>query len=91
MKTEMKQSDAKIWGVYCHTNKINNKKYVGITCHGCGRWGANGQGYGTKLPIEKQSKFAKAINRYGWDNFDHEWLENNLTCQEAIEKEKFYV
>lgn len=91
MKKEMVESNVKSWKVYCHTNKKNNKKYVGITCKDYHRWGARGCGYGTKLPYDKQSKFAKAINKYGWNNFEHTWLEEHLTHREACEKEKFYV
>lgn len=70
----------KKWTVYCHTNKINNKKYVGITSQNpiC-RW-ANGNGY-------KGSKFYNAIQKYGWDNFEHEVLFEFETEEEADEME----
>lgn len=54
--------------VYIHINKVNNKKYVGITCQNPpeNRWGHNGSGY-----KNDQSYFYKAIKKYGWDNFEH--------------------
>lgn len=54
--------------VYIHINKINNKKYVGITCKNPpeDRWGQNGSGYKKNQPC-----FYRAIQKYGWENFEH--------------------
>ena len=65
--------------VYVHVNKTNGKMYVGQTIYGNRphkRWD-NGNGY-KNCPY-----FYNAIQKYGWDNFDHEVLANNLTAQEA--------
>lgn len=73
--------------VYIHTNKINGKKYVGQTVHGDRphkRWD-NGNGY-----IQCQY-FFYAIQKYGWDNFDHEIVANNLTAEEADNFEKLLI
>lgn len=67
--------------VYLHINKINGKKYVGITKEKPERrWGRNGCRYRTGV-------FAKAIKKYGWDNFEHIILIENLTYVEAQQKE----
>ena len=76
--------------IYCHTNKINGKRYVGYTSHVENpntRW-RNGLGY-----LNKHHKvFATAIEKYGWDNFDQEILENSLqTLEEAWEREKYWI
>lgn len=69
--------------VYCHINKINNKKYIGITCQNpVYRW-CNGKGY----PKKTQPRFAAAIEKYGWENFSHEILFENLSEAEAKLKE----
>ena len=71
--------------VYMHTAP-NGKRYIGITC--CQprnrRW-QNGYGYVT------QPRFYNAIKKYGWDNFEHTILEDDLTAAEAGEKEQEYI
>lgn len=68
--------------IYMHKNKINGKKYIGITKQKCEeRWRHDGTGY------KSQIKFWRAIQKYGWDNFEHIILYNNLTEKEASELE----
>ena len=69
------------YAVYCHTNKINGKKYVGITGNKPEyRW-KNGLGY------QNHPHFFAAIKKYGWHNFWHEVLYTGLTKAEAEEWE----
>lgn len=72
--------------VYMHKNKLNNKIYVGITSrkYPKDRWGKFGSGY-------KNSYFGNAINKYGWDNFEHILLNTNINKDEAIKLEKEYI
>lgn len=73
------------WSVYIHINKINGKKYIGITrIEPSKRWGKNGIGYKTQY-------FYKAIKKYGWDNFKHIVMYQNFTEDEAKEKEKLLI
>lgn len=75
--------------VYCHTHKLNGKKYIGITCQTADdRW-RSGKGYCVKDKSSKQYQpvFAKVILRDGWDMFSHEILYSELTETEAKQKE----
>ncbi len=66
--------------VYKHTSPCG-KVYIGITKRSVrGRW-ANGAGY------RYNKYFSRAIQKYGWDNFKHEVLFENLTEEEACQKE----
>ena len=79
----MEEVNNKTWCVYIHTNKINDKKYIGITGRDPEvRWGRNGRGY-----YDQQPAMTAAIEKYTWDGFTHEIVANNLTEEEAIEME----
>lgn len=65
------------WCVYMHENRVNGKKYIGLTSQKpTNRW-RNGAGY------DKQPRFFAAIQKYGWDAFRHEILYTGLTQEEA--------
>ena len=62
--------------VYLHLNKINQKKYYGITSEKNpeDRW---------KKGYSHNPHFSAAIKKYGWDNFEHIIIASNLLKQEA--------
>lgn len=63
--------------VYCHKNRLNNKRYIGITCQNPqSRW-RNGKGY------INNDYFYRSIQKYGWDNFEHIILHEKLTKEKA--------
>lgn len=71
--------------IYLLENKINHKKYIGQTCQSPqNRW-ANGAGY------KGQGVIGAAIEKYGWDNFDHIILEEVETQKEADARESYYI
>lgn len=70
-----------------HINKINNKIYVGQTNNIKRRWRANGIEYTS----QETSIIGKAILKYGWENFEHIIIEENLTLDEANALEAFLI
>lgn len=79
-------NDEKKWCVYIHKNKITNKAYIGITSLSPQkRWGPNGNGYNTQI------SFYGAIQKYGWDNFEHIIWAEGLTEKEAEKLEVILI
>lgn len=71
--------------IYMHKNKINGKVYIGQTCQLLNQRWKNGNGY------REETYFGKAIKKYGWDNFEHIILEENISEDEVDEKEIYYI
>lgn len=72
--------------IYVHKNKTNGKCYVGQTIkqNPNARW-ENGSGY------IRQTKFWNAIQKYGWDGFEHIILETDIPIKELSERENYYI
>ena len=72
--------------IYKHTNKINGKSYVGQTSQKvASRW-RNGLGY-SGSPV-----FYAAIKKYGFENFTHEIIEENITTKAiANQREQYWI
>lgn len=70
-----------------HVNIQNNKKYIGITKqenpeH---RWGVNGCKY------RESPYFYAAIEKYGWDKFEHIIIAKGLSKEEACKMEVMLI
>lgn len=76
--------EEKNYTVYMHVCKENGKTYIGLTKMKLeDRW-KNGRGYREQL-------FGRAIEKYGWDNFEHIILFENKSKKEAEELEVLYI
>ena len=71
--------------IYMHINKTNDKVYVGLTSMKPEERWSNGSGY------HKGTYFRNAIDKYGWDNFEHKIIKENLTKEEASYWEQYYI
>ena len=71
--------------LYRITKTINQKKYIGITNDYKKRWSNHKSGNSKNMVI------AKAIKKYGKENFIFEIIEQNLTLDEANQKEIEYI
>ena len=78
--------ELKNYKVYVHVNKLNNKKYFGITKNEIHeRWEKHGSGY------KRGTHIRNAFLKYGWDSFYHFVVLDNLTYNEALFYEKSYI
>lgn len=71
--------------LYKITNNINSKVYVGITNNYKKRWSNH------KCGNSKNMVIAKAIKKYGVENFTFEIIEKNLSLEEVNQKEIEYI
>lgn len=70
--------------VYCHLSP-SGKRYIGFTGMPIKTRFGNGKHY------SRNTVFGKAIEKYGWENFEHIVLETGLTKEQASEKEIYYI
>ena len=68
-----------------HRNKTNQKVYIGQTAQLPNKRWKNGNGY------KRHQYFYNAIQKYGWDGFDHLILETVENQSQANEREYFYI
>ena len=80
--------DKNTWCVYMHIFP-NDKKYIGITSQNVKyRWRSDGSGYKPRKNRDpNSSRIWNAIQKYGWENVQHKILFENLSKNDACEKE----
>ena len=74
----------KKWKIYVLINKKNGKKYIGTTSQNVNKRWCNGVNY-------RNQPFGKEIQKYGWSNFEHFVLIENLEEDTAFEVEKALI
>lgn len=67
--------------VYMHINKINKKRYIGLTSQAPEQRWKKGEGY------KGCPHFYYAIKKYGWGGFEHRIVASDLTKEEACNME----
>ena len=80
------------WCVYIHISP-SNKAYIGITSGAPEHRWQNGAGYlkKTKYGDYQQPSIANAINKYGWNNFEHIVWADQLTKDQACKIERLLI
>lgn len=78
------ETPEKPWTVYVLTSP-SGKRYVGITQKTPEERWRHGTGYKPNHPVRR------AINKYGWGNFQHEIVASGLTKEEAGHFEQFLI
>lgn len=71
--------------VYCLNNNLTNEKYIGVTKQKLSHRFKSGKGY------KKDTKINKAIEKYGWENFEHIILFETEDKELAGEKERQFI
>lgn len=71
--------------IYIHRNKITGKIYIGQTDASIERRARKGKGY------KKQKRMREVIEEFGWDSFESEVLEKDLSQVEADERETYWI
>ena len=89
--TKMKGVD--VMGIiYCYTNKINGKKYVGQTINPEQRYNAHKSNYQNPNHTEYNSLIHRAFRKYGFDNFTYEILVKDIDDINVLnELEIYYI
>ena len=71
--------------IYIHRNKVNNKAYIGQTSQKLRTRWRNGDGY------KRCPHFYRAIQKYGWDGFEHIVWATGLSREQADHMERLLI
>ena len=75
--------------IYSATNKINNKQYVGLTTQTLEQ---RISGHKTDSKFKPNIKFYRAVNKYGFENFEFKVIEKDIeSLEELKQREKYWI
>ena len=75
-------------GIYKFTNKINNKVYIGKADNLEERYKSHKRNYDNSNLQDYNTKFYRALRKYGFENFNYEILESNKYWTEKVLNQK---
>lgn len=79
-----------MYTIYCATNKINNKIYIGLTIDSISRRATAHKS--DALTKRYNLPFHNAIRKYGFDSFEWKTLEDSIaTREDAIIRERHFI
>ena len=78
--------------IYCYTNKVNGKKYIGQTINPQLRYNAHKSSYQNPKDKEYDSLLHRAFRKYGFENFQYEILVKDIDSIDVLnELEIYYI
>lgn len=77
--------------IYCYTNLINNKKYIGQTINPEQRFKQHKSSAFNERDKDYNSPLHRAFRKYGYDNFQYEVLAEAETIEELNGLEIYYI
>lgn len=77
--------------IYCFTNLVNGKKYVGQTSNEKQRYNNHLSSSQNEQAAGHQYPLSRAIRKYGVDNFKFEVLAKDLNYEKANDLEIYYI
>lgn len=78
--------------IYCATNKVNGKKYIGQTRNNLEVRKSNHMSdFKVFKRTKPNSKFYRAMDKYGWDSFEWSVLEEGISVEDLNEREIEYI
>ena len=87
----MEKKDDRKGIIYCATNKVNGKQYIGQTISGLNKRKVSHVWCSKKRNNNKNNHFLNAVKKYGGDGFDWVILEDNIDVCFLNDKEIYYI
>ena len=76
--------------IYCYTNTINGKMYIGQTINPVSRYNAHKSSYQNPNDKEYDSLLHRAFRKYGFENFQYEILADSIDDIDLLNQLEIY-